>query len=322
MLHRSHLPTFLRCLIAAGCLLILVGLIKPVVAQESETVPAAKEPSRWVEFERDIVPLLQRRCAECHQGDKAKNGFMISDRDTVLGFIEPGSAATSSLWTDYLIAAPKSGTESSLLMPPDGALPRQELAILKMWMDEGAVWPEGAKWAEDPAAVPDTAVTSGSPKWFRALGYFHPAVVHFPIALLSVAAMGVLMSYILGDAYAQFAYRCLVLGFVFAILTAVMGWAFAEARGYGDWSRMITVDATEEQSNIFFHRWLGSAIAVVGLVAVVAGWRAKKGDGTRPGHFWRLCTLCLALLTGVVGHQGGELVYGDLFGKAWEQLSK
>jgi uncharacterized membrane protein len=208
-------------------------------------------------------------------------------------------------------------------MPPDGHLPANELALLKLWMDEGASWPEGTSLAGKPIGTSvEGTQTSSTPPWFQAIGYFHPAMVHFPIALMTIAAASVLMSYVLGDRYAQFAYTCLVLGFLFSIATAVMGWSFADSRGYGDWSKMLSANSSEEQRNIFFHRWLGSAIGVVGLLVVIAGWRARREDGSRPGHLWRAGTLLVAIMVMIVGHQGGELVYGDLLAKAWEQLSK
>jgi uncharacterized membrane protein len=293
------------------------GQEQPQEGPQQPAVPAAK----LIDFARDVAPIFQKRCEECHQGDKAKNGFLIGDRDAVLGFVTPGSAADSSLWTDYLmVSAPKAG-ETDLRMPPDGPLPPGELAVLKLWMDEGAQWPEGATLSDNP---PEAGATdrSSKPAWFRAIGYIHPAIVHFPIALLIIAAVSVLASYVLGDRYAQFAFNCLVLGFLFSIATAVMGWSFAESRGYGDWTKMMSTKSTDEEASIFLHRWVGSSIAIVGLVVVIAGWRNRQSDGTRPGHFWRIGTLVLALLVGWVGHEGGELVYGDLIGKALSHFSK
>ncbi|MCU0709916.1 MAG: hypothetical protein MUF23_16665 [Pirellula sp.] len=322
MLHRSFTTSFGR-----------VGTIATLVAffccqlwlhgQETETDSSkVTAPAKLVDFARDVAPILQSRCAECHEGEKAKNDFVIGDREAVMGFITEGSAADSSLWTDYLVAPKGTSAEPSLLMPPDGPLPAHELAVLKLWMDEGASWPEGATLTGSPTPSPAAESTASSPNWFRAIGYLHPAFVHFPIALLLMAAASAVTSYLLGDRYAQFAYSCLVLGFLFAIATAVMGWSFAEARGYSDWSKMITAKATEDESNIFFHRWLGLATVLVGLIVVVAGWKARQPDGTRPGHLWRIGTLLLAMLVATVGHQGGELVYGDLLAKAMEQLSK
>jgi uncharacterized membrane protein len=286
-----------------------------------EPAPQEVAATKLIDFSRDVAPIFQKHCEECHRGEKAKNGFLIGDRDAVLGFVTPGSAADSSLWSDYLMAsAPKAG-EADLRMPPDGPLPTGELAVLKLWMDEGAQWPEGTALGDKPSEAVTTEAST-TPAWFRAIGYLHPAIVHFPIALLTIASLCVLTSYILGDRYAQFAFNCLVLGFLFSIATAVMGWSFAESRGYGDWTKMMTTKSSDEEASIFLHRWVGSAVAIVGMVVVIAGWRNRQSDGSRPGHFWRIGTLVLAMLVGWVGHEGGELVYGDLIGKALSHFSK
>jgi uncharacterized membrane protein len=334
MLHRSYKTPGVISWMAS----LFLGLIASFSANSQEQASqeqasqeqAGKEPTQQapapggkvVDFSRDVAPILLKRCMECHEGEKAKNGFVVSDREAVMGFVTAGSAAESSLWTDYLIAPAATLSEPSLRMPPDGPLPTGELAILKLWMDEGADWPEGATLADKPTPVAVNEVANGSPAWYRAIGYLHPAIVHFPIAFLIIAAGSVLLSYVLGDRYAQFAFNCLVLGFLFSIVTAVLGWSFAESRGYGDWTKMMSSNASEDEASIFLHRWIGSAVAIVGLVVVIAGWRNRQSDGTRPGHFWRMGVLVLAVLVGWVGHEGGELVYGDLIGKAISHFGK
>lgn len=290
--------------------------------RKSDELPNAPPSEKLVDFVRDIAPLLESRCESCHEGDSPKGGFNVGDRDSLLGYITPGSVADSTLWTDYLMAKPATIEKQSLIMPPDGPLPKAELTLLKLWIEEGASWPEGAKLKSVPIAEDDDASKTSVHRGFRAIGYFHPAVVHFPIALITVAAASVLLSYFLGQRFASFGYACLVIGALFAIVSAVMGWSFAEIRGFASWDTMLAADATEKQSNEFFHRWLGSATAIIGLIVCYLGSRAKQSDGSRPGHAWRIGTILLALLVGAVGHQGGELVYGDIFAKAIEQFSK
>lgn len=329
MLHRSY-PAMEKALrrmsIAMAFAIVAVGLAITGVAQdaaETNPAPAVDQPQpaakRFVDFTRDIAPILEARCASCHEGEGAKNGFLVGDRDAVLGFVQAGSSSDSSLWTDYLMPQKVDITQPSLLMPPDGPLPKGELALLRLWIEEGADWPEGAKLAGSVVAAP-VGELSANARAFRAIGYFHPAIVHFPIALLTIAAVSVALSYVLGAGYARFGYACLALGAWFSIVSVVMGWSFAETRGFGAWSQMLASGASEEESNQFFHRWLGTATAIGAVLVMIAGWRAKREDGSRPGHLWRIGTLLLFVLVGIVGHQGGELVYGDIFAKALEQL--
>lgn len=293
------------------------------------TVPAvdapsqAAKPARLTDFVRDIAPLLHDKCASCHQGEKAKNGFEIADRESVLGIIEPGDASASSLWTDYLTAPSKSVDKESLIMPPDAPLGTAQLALIKLWIEEGADWPEGATVGARGTSDPSNDAAANRPfatKLFRAFGYFHPAMVHFPIALFFLSGACAALSYFLGSRCQSLAYQCLVLATLTSIVTVVMGWAFADIKDYPTWENMLAKDATHDQMNFFFHRWLGTTTPVLGFLFMVAGLWARRNKSSKLHHLWRLGAVFMAGFVGLVGHQGGELIYGDIIEKAIEQL--
>ena len=85
---------------------------------------------------------------------------------------------------------------------------------------------------------------------------------------------------------------------------------------------MISDNATHDEANFFYHRWLGVSVVIIGLVCVMLGLIARRYKSSRLNHAWRLGAIALAALVGLVGHQGGELHYGDIFDKAMEQLRK
>ncbi len=283
------------------------------------------EPRKIIDFARDIAPVLRDKCVSCHQGEKAKNGFIIADRDALLGFVEPGDAASSSLWTDYLAQPSRDKVTDSLVMPPDGPLNASQLAIFKLWIDEGANWQiESLLMSSDKESpVPVTPSTpSIGTKVYRAIGYFHPAMVHFPIALFFVGGACAFLSYFLGPRCQTTAFQCIAVAALASVLTVVMGWSFADTQGYPAWDKPLASNATHDEENFFYHRWLGTFTAALGLICVVLGLLARRNKSNRLSHAWRIGAIALAALVGVVGHQGGELVYGDIFGKAIEQLRK
>ena len=131
------------------------------------------EPTKITDFVRDIAPLLRDQCVSCHDGDKAKNGFVVGDRDALMGFVEPGDAAASSLWTDYLNQPSRDQDADSLVMPPDGPLNAMQLAVLKLWIDEGANWPDGMlvrSHEKESPAIQIPGFASMPMKLFRAIG--------------------------------------------------------------------------------------------------------------------------------------------------------
>src|SRR4051812_22712918 len=117
---------------------VLVVTLPALVAQQSAPAPAA------IDFVRDIRPLLEQHCVECHGPDKQMNGFRLDRRRDALrggtiAVITPGSAAASRLYLRLV------GTTYGRQMPLDtDPLAAADVSIIKRWIDEGAPWPDAA----------------------------------------------------------------------------------------------------------------------------------------------------------------------------------
>jgi hypothetical protein len=100
---------------------------------------------RTVDFAKDVVPILQTSCISCHANGLTKGGFSIDTRESMLKggdsttpAINPGHSADSNL-IDLV-----SETDPDILMPKKGPhLTPEQIATLKSWIDQGAVWPAG-----------------------------------------------------------------------------------------------------------------------------------------------------------------------------------
>ncbi len=110
-----------------------------------------------VSFDRDIRPLLSKRCFACHGPDAGKREADLRlDRADgeggAIGFvITPGSIANSEMWERIT-----SQDESVVMPPPDSHLmpfSESELDLVKRWIEAGAKY-EGF-WAFKPVAFPD-----------------------------------------------------------------------------------------------------------------------------------------------------------------------
>src|SRR5215467_8253454 len=121
---------------AAAAVCLVEGLIpvSPLRAQTGGTV----------DFARDVQPLLRANCYGCH-GPSLQNGnFRLDRRRDVMpnrvgangARVVPGNSGVSRV---YLRVA---GTSAGLQMPPSGALPAEQIAIIKAWIDQGAAWPD------------------------------------------------------------------------------------------------------------------------------------------------------------------------------------
>lgn len=290
-------------------------------AQTAELVSPLDDEGRLVQFDRDIAPILQKHCLECHGPEDAKNDFRVDEQDLMMDYIEPEDAESSSMYIDYLTI-----DDEDMLMPPKehgGPLSAGELALIRVWINEGAHWTEGYVFSESsdgaivappppPVAPPQTL----SDRVWVAQGFLHPATVHFPIALFLLGGGFVVLGWKWPSVGTQIPLACLLLGAASAIAATLMGWAFAPEQGYGgswnilQWSREVDT-----------HRWSGVVVTilstVLAIIALVALWK----DSDSLTNVWKVGLLVCAAMIGAVGHQGGEMSYGsDFYPRAWRIL--
>lgn len=299
--------------------LLLGGVAWSQEAESSEDQPEFVAPldedMHLVQFERDIAPLLSKHCLECHGPEDAKNDFRVDDREMVLDYLEPEDAEFSTLYADYLTI-----DDPDMLMPPPshgGPLTASQLALFRVWINEGADWPEevviaGAEQAVETAAPPAPAPRTLPQRVWVAQGFLHPATVHFPIALFMLGAGFVVLGWKWPSVGMQIPLACLLLGAASSLAATLMGWSFSPQQGYGagwnilDWDREIDV-----------HRWSGLIVtalsSILAVVALIGLWK----DSDRLARYWKVGLLLCAGMVAAVGHQGGELSYGsDFYPKA------
>ena len=117
----------------------------------------AETPAK-VDFSRDVQPILKSNCYGCHGPVQQLNHFRLDRRrDAMRGgtiaVIAPGSSQSSHLYL-RLISQDHIGAP----MPPTGPLPKEQVEIIRNWIDQGAEWPDAAS-GEAPAPRPDPGAT-------------------------------------------------------------------------------------------------------------------------------------------------------------------
>jgi len=117
---------------------------------DSRLPPAA---SRAVDFAREIKPIFQKFCFECHGMSKDKGGLSLATRARAMdggdegACIIPGKSAISP------IIARVAALNDDTAMPPKGErLTSEQVGLLRAWIDHGAEWPASAD-EPDPRAV-------------------------------------------------------------------------------------------------------------------------------------------------------------------------
>lgn len=140
-----------------GWVVILVSMSSSVFAQQSDVK---------IDFENDVLPIFEDNCSYCHGEDEQESGFRVDSRVALLKggdygepVLVPGHPEKSSLISviEY--------EDADIAMPPDGKLDEEDIAILKKWVAQGAVWPgqmddkvvreKSDHWAYQPVSRPD-----------------------------------------------------------------------------------------------------------------------------------------------------------------------
>ena len=110
------------------------------------TVSAIAAP---VDFVREVRPIFEKHCYECHSEKKQKSGLRLDIKseafkggDNHAPDIIAGKAKDSPLI--HFITT----DDEDELMPPKGKLSSSEIETLTAWINEGAVWPDGVDLAK------------------------------------------------------------------------------------------------------------------------------------------------------------------------------
>ncbi|MGQ0627314.1 MAG: DUF2231 domain-containing protein [Phycisphaerales bacterium] len=139
--------------------------------------------------------------------------------------------------------------------------------------------------------------------FLRFVGRTHPIVVHFPIALLTVAALLEIIRILQRrTAVAPSAGACLVFAALGSIHAVVAGLLNDQHEPHGEGAAEL----------IGLHKWVGIAAGVISILALLLYARARVPAATTMRRTaYAACVIASAPLVGLAGHLGGSIVYGE-----------
>ena len=152
------LPPFAMRLIL---LLLIVTFVAPRMTFAENAI------QRTITFADDVQPILRRNCYRCHGTKNQESDLQLNDRSKVYGDTDADDPiiaihdANASLLIRRLV-----DEDYGDIMPPDGKpLTAKEIETLRVWIDQGAAWPDELAdpkhWAYQPIKRPDVP-TSGA----------------------------------------------------------------------------------------------------------------------------------------------------------------
>jgi hypothetical protein len=111
---------------------------------------SAQEQAVTIDFAKDILPLLQRSCIECHGPEKHEGNLRLDSRSAALkggdsgAALVPGKPNSSELLRRVVLSR-----DHAEVMPARGEpLSATHVKLLRDWIAEGATWPDGIRAAK------------------------------------------------------------------------------------------------------------------------------------------------------------------------------
>src|SRR5689334_24728987 len=117
-----------RVILAAAAIVLSTG---PFTAAQT------RNASR-IDYARQIRPLIEQNCLECHSQDKRKGGLSLATYDDILeggrngAIVRPGNSARSTI-IDRL-----TGRLDPQMPKDEDPLSRAQIALFRTWIDQGA----------------------------------------------------------------------------------------------------------------------------------------------------------------------------------------
>lgn len=107
-------------------------------------VPMVAHANESVEFNKDVMPVLQKYCVSCHTAEEAQGGLVMETFDALLKGGDSGPAITPGVPSSSRLILMSSGKLEPKMPPDDAEGPNEsELALLATWIEQGAKGPAG-----------------------------------------------------------------------------------------------------------------------------------------------------------------------------------
>jgi WD40 repeat protein len=133
--------------------LCLLALPLPLLADEPKK-PEEVQPIKVIElprkepvtYEKDIEPILIKKCAVCHSGIEKKGKFDVGSYESLMKGSKKGVVCVPGKANQSRMIGQVGKTEKPF-MPPATEMPLapEELALFKLWIDQGAKAPLTAR---------------------------------------------------------------------------------------------------------------------------------------------------------------------------------
>lgn len=115
-----------------------------------------------VDFAKQVLPILQDRCFDCHGPDKQKGDLRLDTKDGM--FHEDDMVVAGKPDDSELVMRISLPADDEERMPAKGdPLTNDQIELFRAWITTGAVWPEGLTTSRPPAPKRESPLDSLPP---------------------------------------------------------------------------------------------------------------------------------------------------------------
>lgn len=124
--------------------MVLVATLTLCTSTNAEPISVANvDRAEPVDFAKEIVPILQKKCLACHSASERQGELALETPQMMLEGGDTGPALQVGKGAESLLLKLAAHQEEPFMPPPDNdvaaePLTPQELGLLKLWIDQGA----------------------------------------------------------------------------------------------------------------------------------------------------------------------------------------
>jgi Protein of unknown function (DUF1549)/Protein of unknown function (DUF1553)/Planctomycete cytochrome C len=119
-------------------IVLAAGVWLAVVVAATQEAPARANQTARIDYPRQIQPIIEKHCLECHSQDKRKGGLSLATYADALDGGRNGPAIRPGNSMGSLIVHRITGRVEPQMPKDEDPLSAAELAIVRSWIDQGA----------------------------------------------------------------------------------------------------------------------------------------------------------------------------------------
>ena len=135
-MRKSNIPAALSASI--GLAASLWGAAVLAVSQTTPRQSGRPAAGSLIDFQRQVQPILEASCSECHSQDRRKGGLSLATYDDVLEGGRSGAAVRPGNSANSLIVHRITGLTEPQMPKDEVPLDAASIALVRLWIDQGA----------------------------------------------------------------------------------------------------------------------------------------------------------------------------------------